>query len=100
MPSSRTCGPTLRVLPEPSHPLRAGSLPPCGRGCRGGTQTYQYDALFRLTQATYPAAPTDTYTYDGNSNRKTKNGSTYSYDAADQMLTDKDAVTYGYDNKW
>lgn len=62
-----------------------------------GTHTYQYDALYRLTQVTYPGPQTDGYTYDALGNRLTKNGTTYTYDAADQMLT-AGGINYGYDN--
>ena len=62
-----------------------------------GTQSYQYDALHRLTQATYPGPVTDAYTYDAHGNRLTKNGTTYQYDAADRMTT-AGGVSYGYDN--
>jgi RHS repeat-associated protein len=63
----------------------------------GGTNSYQYDQLYRLTQVTYPGPTTDTYTYDAAGNRLTKNATTNTYDAADQMLT-VGAVSYGYDN--
>ncbi len=62
-----------------------------------GTHSYQYDALYRLTQVTYPGPQTDTYTYDAVANRLTKNTTSYTYDAADEMLT-AGGVTYGYDN--
>ncbi len=61
-----------------------------------GTHTYQYDPLYRLTQATYPGPQTDTYAYDANGNRLSKNATTYTYDAADQM-TAAGGVSYGYD---
>ena len=62
-----------------------------------GTQSYQFDALYELKQATYPGPQTDTYTYDANGNRLTKNATSYAYDAADQMTT-AGGVSYGYDN--
>ncbi len=62
-----------------------------------GTHQYQYDALYRLTQVTYPGPQTDTYTYDAVGNRLTKNATAYTYDAADQMVT-AGGVTYGYDS--
>lgn len=62
-----------------------------------GTQTYQYDPLYRLTQAAYPGPQTDTYTYDAVGNRQTKNATTYTYDDADRMLS-AGGVAYGYDN--
>lgn len=61
-----------------------------------GTHGYQYDALRRLTQATYPGQQTDTYQYDANGNRAFKNATSYTYDAADQM-TATGGVNYGYD---
>ena len=62
-----------------------------------GTHSYQYDALYRLTQVTYPGPQTDTYTYDTVGNRLTKNATAYTYDNADEMLTAA-GVAYGYDN--
>ncbi len=62
-----------------------------------GTHTYQYDALYRLTQVTYPGPQTDTYTFDAVGNRLTKNATAYTYDNADQMLT-AGGVSYGYDS--
>ncbi len=61
-----------------------------------GTTTYAYDNLYRLTGVTYPGPTTDTYTYDANGNRLTKNATAYTYDNADQMLTAA-GVNYGYD---
>ncbi|HLF79735.1 MAG TPA: RHS repeat-associated core domain-containing protein [Dehalococcoidia bacterium] len=61
------------------------------------TQGYSYDALHRLTQATYTVgSQTDNYTYDANGNRLTKNSSSFTYGAADEMLT-AGGVSYGYD---
>src|SRR5439155_27042160 len=62
-----------------------------------GTHSYQYDALYRLTQVTYPGPSTDTHSYDTNGNRLTKNATSYTFDAADEM-TLAGGVTYGYDN--
>jgi len=62
-----------------------------------GTTTYAYDNLYRLTSVTYPGPTTDTYTYDANGNRLTKNATTYTYDNADQM-TAAGGVSYGYDS--
>ncbi len=61
-----------------------------------GTHQYQYDALYRLTQVTYPGPQTDAYTYDAVGNRLTKNATAYTYDNADEMLT-AGGVSYGYD---
>ena len=62
-----------------------------------GTQLYGYDALYRLKDVTYPDPVTDTYSYDANGNRLTKNATSHTYDAADQM-TAAGGVAYGYDN--
>ncbi|HEY8766743.1 MAG TPA: RHS repeat-associated core domain-containing protein [Dehalococcoidia bacterium] len=59
------------------------------------TQAYQYDALYRLRQAAYSGGPTDTYTYDADGNRLTKNTTSYTYNAADE-LTQAGSVAYGY----
>jgi RHS repeat-associated protein len=59
------------------------------------TQTYQYDALYRLRQAAYSGGPTDIYTYDANGNRLTKNTTNYTYNAADE-LTQVGSLAYGY----
>ena len=58
-----------------------------------GTQSYQYDALYRLTQVRYPGRSTDTYSYDANGNRLTKNATSYTFDSADEM-TLAGGVTY------
>ena len=50
-----------------------------------GTTTYEYDDLYRLTQATYPDGNDESYTYDGVGNRLTKSGTladaSYSYNS-------------------
>ena len=61
-----------------------------------GTTTYNYDNIGRLTSATYPGSATDTYSYDADGNRPTKNSTTFSYDDASQ-LTSAGTTTYGYD---
>jgi RHS repeat-associated protein len=65
-----------------------------------GTETYTFDALNRLTGATYPGGPTVSYTYDaaGNRTSETRSGTTtnYTYDAAGQM-TKIGTKTYTYD---
>jgi RHS repeat-associated protein len=62
-----------------------------------GTHTYEYDALYRLSEVTYPDPATDTYTYDAVGNRLTKNGDDYTYDTADR-LTAVEGLNYGYDD--
>jgi len=62
-----------------------------------GAHSYTYDALYRLTQVTYPDDQTDSYTYDAAGNRLTKNSDDYTYDDADQ-LTDVEGVEYAYDD--
>jgi RHS repeat-associated protein len=61
-----------------------------------GTHTYAFDNLYRLTSVTYPGPTTDTYTYDGNGNRLTKNAVSYSYNAADRLAT-VGGTSYSYD---
>jgi len=61
-----------------------------------GVTTFDYDDLYRLTSVTYPGPATDTYTYDPNGNRLTKNADDYTYDAADQ-LTDLEGIALDYD---
>ncbi|MBI3977257.1 MAG: RHS repeat-associated core domain-containing protein [Chloroflexi bacterium] len=62
----------------------------------GGVTLYQYDALYRLTQVTYPDASVVTYTYDPVGNRLSENGTTYTYDDADQLLIRSDGTIFGY----
>jgi len=74
----------------------------------GGTlESYVYDTLDRLAQATAPAPVgwgTLTYTYDGVGNRLTRNGASRTYvHGAYNKLTEiwfsgVRSVTYGYDN--
>jgi RHS repeat-associated protein len=61
-----------------------------------GTHSYQYDDLYRLTQATYPDQSTISYTYDAVGNRLTENDTSYTYDDADQM-TEAGGTSYTYD---
>lgn len=56
-----------------------------------GITSYQYDALNRLTLATYPDATSESFTYDAMGNRTALNSTTegsvtYSYDAADRLV--------------
>lgn len=50
-----------------------------------GPTNYTYDSLYRLTGVDWPTGPDDTYTYDANGNRTTKNATSYVYDSADQL---------------
>ncbi len=66
-----------------------------------GTHTYTYDNDYRLTSVVYPAGTKLEYSYDGVGNRLTlkKNGKvsdTYTYDAANRLLTSKNKL-YSYD---
>ncbi len=61
-----------------------------------GTHSYEYDALYRLTEVKYPDEETDTYTYDAVGNRLTKDTDDYTYDDADQ-LTNLEGMPFGYD---
>lgn len=62
-----------------------------------GAHSYEYDALYRLTEVTYPDTTTDTYTYDAVGNRLTKNTDDYTYDAANQ-LTGLEGLSFDYDD--
>jgi RHS repeat-associated protein len=64
-----------------------------------GTNSYAYDQLNRLTQATHPqpANPTETFTYDPVGNRLNSHLSTlHSFDAANRLLEDSN-FAYTYD---
>jgi RHS repeat-associated protein len=71
-----------------------------------GTHTYDYDKLYRITNADYPDADETDYTYDAVGNRKTMvtgAGTTqYAYDAADRLTSvtplGQSAVSYGWDD--
>ncbi|MBI4355286.1 MAG: RHS repeat-associated core domain-containing protein [Candidatus Omnitrophica bacterium] len=68
-----------------------------------GQHTFGYDTLNRLTSATQPTLPADSFTYDGVGNRLTASSSqpsavsNYTYDAANRLLDDG-TFTYTYDN--
>ncbi|MGI8553119.1 MAG: RHS repeat-associated core domain-containing protein, partial [Dehalococcoidia bacterium] len=66
----------------------------------GGNESYTLDGLNRLTAVTYPQGDTASYSYDASGNRLTKTAgsttTTYSYDDADQLLTDG-TNSYTYD---
>jgi RHS repeat-associated protein len=65
-----------------------------------GTTSYSYDALNRLTGASYPNGATQAFTYDaaGNRTSETQNGQTtpYTYNAAGE-LTAVGSTAYAYD---
>jgi RHS repeat-associated protein len=63
-----------------------------------GTNTYGYDAAGRLTSATHPTLPAESYTYDGVGNRTASHRSTsYSYQPFNRLQTTS-AASYTYDN--
>ncbi len=61
-----------------------------------GTTTYTYDSAYQLTSVSGPGL-SQTYAYDAAGNRTGKAGVTYSYDAANQLLTSSDGGTFTYD---
>ncbi|MEO1515198.1 MAG: RHS repeat-associated core domain-containing protein [Bacteroidota bacterium] len=67
----------------------------------GARDSYSYDGDNRLTQVRYKSGLQEQYSYDGTSNRSSlsRNGQTqnYSYDAADQLLSDGTA-SYQFDD--
>ncbi len=62
----------------------------------GGPQTYTLDPLNRLKQAAYSGGPPDTYTYDADGNRLTKNTTSYTNNAADELMA-VGSTSYTYD---
>lgn len=67
-----------------------------------GTESYVFDALNRITSATYTNGDLIEYTHDANGNRVTKKlnsatTNTYTYDNADQLSSDG-SISYTYDN--
>jgi RHS repeat-associated protein len=74
-----------------------------GSGVANHTETSTFDALDRLTNASYGPGASTFYTYDQNGNRATMTtGSltaTYTYDDADELtaITGAQAHTYSYD---
>ncbi|MEX2159248.1 MAG: RHS repeat-associated core domain-containing protein [Dehalococcoidia bacterium] len=65
-----------------------------------GTTTYGYDALYQLTEVTYPNDDEQSYTYDAMGNRLSldfnETTTEYEYDAADQLVS-AGAVSYDHD---
>lgn len=65
-----------------------------------GTHRFQYDELYRLTQATYGhGLASDAYTYDKVHNRITDQvqAGTWSYNSNNQLLTQGNLATWRYD---
>jgi RHS repeat-associated protein len=63
-----------------------------------GAHVYGYDALDRLTNASYPATGNEAYAYDAVGNRTSSyRSSNYSYQP-DNRLTSTDTASYLYDN--
>ena len=57
--------------------------------------SYAYDGAYRLTAATHPAQPGETYVYDEAGNRVGSSDGTFFYNAADQLLR-RDGASYQY----
>jgi len=65
---------------------------------QSGTHAYGYDALDRLTSATYTGTPAESYAYDSVGNRtSSQRSATYSYQPFNR-LTATTAATYLYGN--
>jgi RHS repeat-associated protein len=65
---------------------------------QSGTHLYGYDALDRLTSASYPATGNEAYAYDAVGNRTSSHRSAnYSYQP-NNRLTNTDTASYLYDN--
>ena len=60
--------------------------------------TYAYDDLNRLTQFDPPASPAVDYGYDDVGNRTSAAGTTYTYNALNQLVDDSAGNDYGYDS--
>ena len=61
-----------------------------------GTTSYTYDALYQLTGVMAPGL-NESYSYDATGNRLTKGSVSYTYNAANQLLSASDGTTYVYD---
>jgi RHS repeat-associated protein len=59
--------------------------------------TYAYDALNRLTELDPPGEAATVYAYDAAGNRTEAGGTTYSFNALNQLTEDSTGTTYGYD---
>ncbi len=65
---------------------------------QSGTHAYGYDALDRLTSATYTGTPAESYAYDGVGNRTSSHrSSSYSYQPFNRLINTTTA-SYLYDN--
>ena len=66
-----------------------------------GYESYQYDNLYHLTRVNYPDNKNEVFTYDGNGNRLTKvkdsQTTNYVYNAANELTSSSDGVSYSYD---
>ena len=62
-----------------------------------GTETYNYDDLYRLTGVTYPDSTSESFSYDEVGNRTATVVLAYTYDDADQMLT-AGSTSFDYDS--
>jgi len=62
-----------------------------------GAHNYTYDSLDRLTAATHPNQPNESYAYDDVGNRTASHqGSSYSYQAFNRLIS-ANGITFGYD---
>lgn len=57
-----------------------------------GTHTFGYDTHGRLTSATHPTLPGESYTYDASGNRLTSSLGTHDYDESDRIVSAGTAV--------
>jgi RHS repeat-associated protein len=58
---------------------------------------FAYDALSRLTEFNPPGEGSTSYGYDAAGNRTSAEGTTYTYNALNQLTESSDGATYGYD---
>jgi RHS repeat-associated protein len=59
--------------------------------------TYAYDKLGRLTEFNPPGEGSTAYSYDKAGNRTEAGGTTYEFNALNQLVKASDGTTYGYD---
>ncbi|HEU4705601.1 MAG TPA: RHS repeat-associated core domain-containing protein, partial [Solirubrobacterales bacterium] len=60
--------------------------------------SYAYDALNHLTEFNPPGEGSTAYAYDAAGNRTEASGTTYTYNALNQLTGSSDGTTYGYDS--